>query len=322
MLGRHLQYLRERQGLSRATLAASAGLAEVELARLEEADTERLPTPQLLALATGLRLEHAANFARLVQLNGSVRHFRLYVVGLPKTGTVSLCGLFGRYRTAHEFWQWDTSQQIIACRQGRLTRAGLAEFLLRRDAAACVEVDSAHFNRHYIGLLAELFPEARFIGLLRDPFSWVSSLVNYFTVPEVEALESQELPNGLPFDLPLGASEAKAELIRHFERYADTPISFWADACRTMLKELPAGRTLIVRTHEISQKLNDLAQFAGVPREMLQDNQAHLNHAHYHVSVLQPCDRDKLQARFDAHCADLLAQHFPEFSLAKFLEGP
>jgi transcriptional regulator with XRE-family HTH domain len=321
MLGAHLQYLREREGLSCADLAARAGLTETELARIETTEAVRLTGPQLLALSSSLRLKRAQEFARLVQLNGLTRRFRAYVAGLPKTGTVSLNGIFGHYTNTHEFWQWDTHQQIIAYRQQRLSPQALARFLLARDAAACVELDSAHFNRHYLAVLAELFPDARFIGLIRDPFSWVNSQVNYFTLPKREAIQSRELPNGFPFDLPRGAHEAKAELLRNFPRYAEGIIAYWADSVRTLLAQLPPGRSLVVRTTDLTRRVDDLARFIGVPAETLRRDQTHLNRAEYHVNVLAHCDRALLRAQFDALCGDLLAAYFPEFSLDRFLDA-
>ena len=157
---------------------------------------------------------------------------------------------------------------------------------------------------------------------MRDPFSWVASQVNYFTAPDREAIQAQALPNGFPFDLPRGANQAKAELLRHFEHYAEGTIAFWAKSVRSLLAALPTGRSLVVLTHELSARLDDLAAFVGVPRQTLQADQTHLNRARYHANVLATCDRDRLCHGFSTHCADLLEAHFAGFTLDRFLDEP
>ncbi len=321
MLGIQLHYLRERRSLSRAELAMRAGINETELARIETGKVAHVSGKQLLALADGLQLTHAHELARLVQLNGTTRRFRAYVVGLSKTGTNSLYGIFGNYACAHDFWQGATREHLIAFRRGAGTRAMLAEFMHERDRAACAELDAGNMLVHVIDVLAELFPEAKFVGLIRDPFSWVNAQVNYFTLPEHQALTTAELPSGFPFDLPRGVNSAKTELIQNFPRYAEDIIAYWANSTRAMLAQLPAERSLVIRTHEIAMRVDDLAQFIGVPVETLRRDQTHLNRAQYHVNALQLCDREFLRGVFDTHCNDLLAPHFPGFSLDRFLDS-
>jgi len=322
MLGIQLHYLRERQLLSRPELATRAGISEAELTRIETGAVAHVPGTQLLALADGLQIKHASELARLVQLNGVTRRFRAYVVGLPKTGTNSLYGIFGNYACAHDFWQGATRAHLIAFRRGEATRTTLAEFMHERNRAVCAELDAGNMLVHAIDVLAELFPDAKFIGLMRDPFSWVNAQVNYFTLPEHQALTSPELPSGFPCDLPRGVNSAKTELIQNFPRYAESIIAHWANSTRTMLAQLPRERSLIVRTHEIAMRVDDLARFIGVLVATLRRDQTHLNRARYHVNVLQLCDREFLRGVFDAHCNDLLAAHFPEFSLDRFLDSP
>ena len=321
MLGKRIKDLRGRQGITRETLAKQAGLDTSELARIEEDNVEQLPVPQLLQIAGGLRLRKADDFATLMQLNGASRRFQAYVVGLAKTGTVSLNGIFGNYRSAHEFQQWDTHQAVIQYNHGCISRSEYRAFIQDRDAAGGLEMDAAHFNRHYMDILAEEYPEAAFICLIRDPFSWLNSEINHFTSPDQEAIQSQELPNGLPFDLPQGACEAKEELVRNFPRYIDWPLSYWACEYRAMLTRLPPGRSLVVRTHEIADNIERMARLVSVPVDTLLRERSHLNKATYQVRILERCDRSFLKAKFEQHCGELLAEYFPGYKLDDFFNG-
>ncbi len=116
LLGKRIEALRERQGLDRKSLAIRAGFAPDELARVENGEAEALPMAGLLAIADALQLKKAADFVSLVQLGGSSRRIHAYCLGLPKTGTVSLFGIFRGYRSAHEFQQWETHQVSIRYR--------------------------------------------------------------------------------------------------------------------------------------------------------------------------------------------------------------
>lgn len=321
MLGKRIRDLRMRQGISRDTLASRAGLAADELTRIEEENVVQLPGPRLLALADSLCLREASSYVALLQLNGASRRFQAYCLGLPKTGTVSLCGIFGNYRSAHEFRQWDTHQMVIKFKRGQASLDEFRAFLQDRDAAGQLEMDSAHFNRHYVTILAEEFPEAKFICLIRDCYSWVDSLVNHFTLPEREALQSKELGNGMPFDLPRGDCEAKRELIRNFERYIDGPLSHWAAETRATLERLPADRSLVIRTHEIAQNVDALADLVGVPPDSLLRQNTHLNKADYHTRILRRCDRGLLREKVDQHCGELMETWFPGHTVDDYLDG-
>jgi transcriptional regulator with XRE-family HTH domain len=321
MLGKRIKDLRERQGISREALAKWAKLDVGELARIEEDNVEQLPTPQLLQIADRLRLKKAADFTSLMQLNGVSRRFQTYCLGLAKTGTVSLTGIFGHYRSMHEFRQWDTHQMVIQYNHGRISPSEYRAFIQDRDVAGRLEMDAAHFNRHYIEFLAEEFPAARFICLIRDCFSWLNSKINYFTLPERAALQSQELPNGMPFDLPRGACGAKEELVRNFHQYIDWPLSFWASEYRAMFEKLPPGRSLIIRTHEIADNIENMAQLVGVPPDTLLKENSHLNKGSYHLNILSQYDRGFLKEKFHLHCGELMARYFPGYALEDYLDG-
>jgi transcriptional regulator with XRE-family HTH domain len=322
MLGRRIQDLRERQGISRETLAERTGLRVEEVIRLETHNHgAQVPTDVLLRIADGLRLRKAIEFASLVRLNGMTRRFQAYCLGLAKTGTVSIGGIFSNYRNGHEFQQWETHQMIIQYRRQQISRQEFKIFLQDRDAVGCLEMDTAHFNRHYVDILAQEYPEAKFVCLIRDCYSWVNSKLNYFIIPEREALQSQELPNGFPFDLPRGACEAKEELICNFDRYIDIPLTFWAAEYRAMIARLPRERSLIVRTHDIANQVETMAHLVGVPPETLVKERSHLNKGQYRLNIFDRYDHNWLQQKFDTHCGELMSTYFPGYTLQDFLNG-
>ena len=321
MLGMHIRELRLKNEISLEELASNSGIPAVELSRIERGEVKQLDVQRLLKIADNLRLKSSSDFAGLMRINKYPRRFHAYVVGLPKSGTVSLAGLFGNYRSSHEFHQWETHQMIIRHKHGDISLDQLRGFLKEREVhEGLPEMDSAHFNRHYIDILQEEFPEAKFICLIRDCYSWVNSFVNYFVVPEREAIQSKELPNGMPFDIPRGAMGVKNELVRNFHKYIDVPLLFWTSSYRDMLEKLPAERSIIIRTHELSQKIDEIADFIGIPPDTLIKERSHLNKAKYTVNILSDLDRDFLKAKFSEHCSDLMERFFSGYSLDDFLK--
>jgi transcriptional regulator with XRE-family HTH domain len=320
MLGKRIKELRQRNEISLEDLALNSGLTVESLNRIEGGEIERLEVRELLKIVDSLHLKSAYDFTCLLQLNKAPRRFQAYAVGLPKTGTVSLVGIFGNYRSSHEFDQWNTHQTIIKYYKEEISRDQFREYIKKRDLAGGLpEMDSSHFNRHYMDILAEEFPSAKFICLIRDCYSWVSSSINYFTHPEREALQSQELRNGMPFDLPRGSNSQKEELVKNFHKYIDKPIAHWASSYRDMLAKLPPGRSIIIKTNELSDKIPDLARFTGVPEDSLIRERSHLNKAEYKVNILHGLDYEFLEARFNEHCKDLMQEFFPGYSLKDYL---
>lgn len=319
MLGKQIKEHRQRNEISLEELAHKSGLSVESLRRIEQENVEHIEDSSLLKIADNLCLKSAYDFARLMKSNKISRSFHAYVVGLPKTGTVSLAGILGNYRSLHEFHQWETHQEIIKLNQGRISRNEFSQFIKKRDfIAGFPEMDAAHFNRHYMDIVAQEFPKAKFICLIRDCYSWLNSYVNYLTSPEKEALQSSELHNGMPFDLPLGPNKKKEELVENFHKYIDVPLSFWTTEYEEILKKLPPGRSMIVRTKEISSRLDEIARFLNVSSDSLIEEQSHLNRAEYNVDILCGQDKGFLEAKFKEHCSRLMGEFFSGYSLQDY----
>ena len=322
MLGNQIKELRQKNELSLEELAHKSGLSVDTLRQIEQDDIEHLEDFKLLKIADNLRLKSAYDFACLMKTNKTSRRFHAYVVGLPKTGTVSLAALFGNYRSLHEFQQQETHQMIIELNQGLISKQEFSQFIRKRDfLAGFLEMDAAHFNRHYIDILAKEFPKAKFICLIRDCYSWLNSCINFYTHPEKEALQSSELPNGMPFDLPIGPNSEKEELVINFHKYIDVPLKFWTTEYKKILDQLPSDRFMTIKTNEISSKLNEISRFLNVPYDSVYQERSHLNKAEYGVHILRRLDKGFLESKFKEHCSDLMREFFDGYSLNDYLRN-
>ena len=221
MIGKYIWYLRLREGLSIESVSEKCGLKPSILKEFEDLNISRIPNTDLAAIGKAFTFKNAVDYIHFLNLNGVHRRFRIYALGLPKTGTVSLHALFGNFISGHEFWQWDANQKYIQFKETTITREAFRDFVLLRDAAACLEMDSAYFNRYYIDILSEEFVDAKFVCLLRDPESWVRSQINYFMDISKEALQSTRIDNGFPFDLPRGDKVSRDEFLQNIDKHIE-----------------------------------------------------------------------------------------------------
>jgi hypothetical protein len=74
---------------------------------------------------------------------------------------------------------------------------------------------------------------------------------------------------------------------------------------------LPADRTLVVRTKDIPQRLDDLAALVGVPVETLRDDLAHANRAPLTFDRFALFADDEVEQAYRENCATTMADLFP-----------
>jgi hypothetical protein len=161
----------------------------------------------------------------------------------------------------------------------------------------------------------DAFPEAKFIFTIREPYAWMNSYLKLllrwkqgFVAKEMEppqwmadygrilfgtfSWETFASPDTLQPRLP--------ELVKSFLRH-------WGEANRRVLALLPRDRSLVIRTHELSSQLDTIAQFVGIPREML-TNEHHTNVSPDEDDLLKGLDVSLFEAYGVRYTCDVL-QH-------------
>ena len=111
---------------------------------------------------------------------------------MSKTGTHSLADLFAtNFRFGHEVG----SHRLVALAdefyrspqpQPRIMRE-----LLIKELVHGLEMDSNVLNAYFVREISALFPDAKFILTVRDPQSWLSSIVNHMLSKETTAAWEQ-----------------------------------------------------------------------------------------------------------------------------------
>ncbi len=241
------------------------------------------------------------------------RRFHAYTVGLIKTGTTSFSRMFERrFRSRHEYLAAEVYPVIEAWVTGRANEAVVRTFLRERDRSGALEMDSAGFHFRWIALLVDEFPEARFVVTLRDCRSWLESLVNYVLDAGVAGGEfagPERARLGLPFDLPYRDATTRERLRPALADCVPAFLAYWRDGNLALLDAVPEDRRLIVRTHEISNSLDRVAQFLGIDSDEIDATEAHSLRGARQVRLADVIEREWLDRAIACVQVPALARH-------------
>ncbi|HLJ68092.1 MAG TPA: sulfotransferase [Chloroflexota bacterium] len=249
------------------------------------------------------------------------RRFRAFNVGLAKTGTRSVAGMFAAYRALHEFLFSETARAVMERERGTGDEARFRAFVRRRDQLAQLDMDSTSCTCYFVDVIAQEFPDAKLLFVVRDCLSWLDSLLNMVLFagpmmgPWMEGYFRRFLGPGYHRNLARDEGELLAALPDMVER----GLEHWSATNRFVLQHLPGDRSLIVRTRDLSRSLPAVAGFVGVPPETLLPDMSHLNGARYRYDLLRRIEPALLAQWVECHCGDLMRDLFPGVTVSRFL---
>lgn len=304
-------FLPERELLSRLL----PNISEQMKQGVEKTDPEHLIKPVLLEFGD-MRKKHVKDEGKRM----SERRFRAYNVGIAKSGTTSVAGIFSNYRAGHEFMFPETTKAISDYRTGVISKEEFTSFLRARDQKGNLEMDSASFNFMYVDILAEAFPEAKFIATIRDCYSWLDSALNMFLVLDIPDWMIDFGSRSFGVQITREMFGSHQNLLRALPGLLDGILGYWADGMQFTLDNLPEERSLVIKTEEISKSLERMASFLGIPESTLVREKSHLFKATKKFSILHDMDLNLLKEKFEEHCGPLMERYFPDRSLEAFLE--
>lgn len=238
------------------------------------------------------------------------RAFQIINLSLPRTGSTSIAGIFDHLGSSHEFMMEQTVMKVLDWREGKLSTEALDEFLRERDQTNEAQVDSTTFLHLAQDRLFALFPNAQYMISVRDGEGWFVSYVDLlvaFAQKDPSAAKEgmgiwAERYGRLMSPSFRGEDFAHPETLgKHLEPALPDYAAYWGHwTVYTLenLKKLPKERRLIIRTKNISQSLDKMASFAGVPVSSLNHERTHLNKRRKVVDVMQIVDAQKLHAAF------------------------
>ena len=245
----------------------------------------------------------------------SSRAFHAYCIGTSKSGTHSIAGLFQPlYKAAHEPEDYESIQLLLATQKGALDKMQLKEQLTKRDQRLGLELESSNFLSFFVESLVDQFPEAKFILTIRDAYSWLDSCLNHQlnNVLRTEDKAFWSDYRDFCFRSEPCKHAAQEKLLAQYHLYTlDGYLSYWRRVNEKILATIPPERLLIVRTVEIKQSIDKIAQFLHIPVETLNRSRSHLYKAKKKFDLLRQIDRDFLEQKVEFYCQDIMSQYFP-----------
>ena len=155
------------------------------------------------------------------------------------------------------------------------------------------------------------FPEAKFIVLIREPYTWLPSVVGHLLSrqipPEVRAFLDWWFKPDQYLHTPDDVALKKRGLYS-----IDAFLAAWnrhVDAC---LDSIPAERRLILRTHELDQSHQRFADFLKIPVDSVDAAGGYLNRSTFTESFDALVDPAHVEGVVQERCGENMSQVFPE----------
>ncbi len=239
---------------------------------------------------------------------------KAFCVGQAKSGTASVAGLLAtHHRAAHEPERAQVLDLILREARGELDQVAVRTYLVERNRRLNLEYDIAWANQFISGHLPAVFPHARFIVLVRDPFTWLQSIIGHLSSrripPDVRSfLDWWFKPERYPHTRDDHALEAcgfysLAAFLNAWNRHVDS-----------CARALPPQRRLVLGTHELNHSYPKLAEFLQIPLESLDGQRGHSNRSTWSGRLSSLVDGPYLDGMVGEVCGDNMARYFPEVS--------
>ena len=241
------------------------------------------------------------------------RRFQAYCIGTPKSGTHSIAGLFSpNYRSSHEpefEFLWN---MLLDVHEGLVSQEQFLKQIKARDRRLWLELDSSNLNYYLIDILIKEFDDAKFILTIRDCYSWLASAIKH-RISRKRSVANSQRKDKFRFGTCSFEYAKEEDTLKQYQLpTVDAYLAYWAEHNSKVLKKVPQDKLLVVKTNEISPKVERIADFIGISSETLNRGSSHVFRARTQKNILSEIDRDFLEAKVNKHCKKLMDNFFPD----------
>jgi len=249
------------------------------------------------------------------------RRFQAYTVGTAKSGTTSFARLFEEnYRAAHEPAMNETIDQILDVYCGEAGERALDAFVRAQDEALWLEMNSSQLNYFLLPALLRVFPDAKFVLPIRNPYEWVDSFINHQLGRPVRDEFSEETAVRWEKYRDLRFQAGKKEphppeekvLEEHGLYTLDGYLSYWAEHNEQVIAQVPSPQLLILRTSDIDESMGRVSAFLGIPPSSLSTSKSHANRSRERLDLLGQIDSGYMERVVNRYCRPLMDRFFEE----------
>jgi hypothetical protein len=228
----------------------------------------------------------------------------MYGVGNGKSGTSTLTAMLGGYRARHECDRLTIRDMTARVLAGDLALDSpeVRRAFRWRSVRYNMEADVAGNLSIFVGPLATLYPDARFVLLMRDCFSWLDS--------RIEHVLSRPHDDRSPFHANRFAryddahDPVEAPLREAGLRPIASYLRSWAEISQGVLDAAPADRLLVIRTEDLDTSTPTLGRFLGIDPATIRVE--HANHLSTRAGLLAAVPHAYVRERAEELCAPLM----------------
>ena len=243
------------------------------------------------------------------------RRIHAYCVGTPRSGTASMAGIFSScYRARHEPYEKEYLTIIYALQKGLISKEYFRRRVIYLDNNLQLEFNSSYLNSWLLDVLVIEFPSAKFIFTIRDCYSWLNSFINLLLGPYRPTTHGQNNFLNMAMGKKTHRYAKEEKILYENGLYTlDGFLSYWAKINNEILATVPKSRIMVVKTHEIITKMNEIADFLNIPLKTIDLTKSHSNKSMRDFDILSKIDKDYLSSKVNLHCKVLMDEFFPGF---------
>ncbi len=247
------------------------------------------------------------------------RRFQAYCVGMPRTGTHSVSAMFhNSYRAGHEPDAYHLISRIVKWNSGRICRRKFEKFILKRDLFLQLELESSWLIHFYIDILVSHMREAKFILTVRDPYSWLDSIINYHYLMRWDNYAGMKPWLKVLEDIYFGSNDLHySSEDRFLEEYHLLPVRsylrLWRVHNQRVISRVPSDRLYVVNTMDIAREIDNIAYFLNIPAGEIDVSVSHSGkNTRRKFQVCDIINKKFLKSCVDEFCADLVQNCFSD----------
>mgnify|MGYP000382547711 CR=1 FL=1 len=237
------------------------------------------------------------------------RKSHIFCIGAAKTGTTSIAQcLSSDYRTAHEPETILTNKLIIDKLDGNILNTHLKQELIKRDNRLKLEVESSHPLSYLSQELIEVFPKAKFIVTIREPYAWLESRLNFHY--KKKPPEWEEYRNYFWIKKNTKYKKEEEVLKEYNLCTLETYLKQYAEQYKIIFDHIPAEKMLLIKTDSLNSSIRNIENFVNVKNGSLK--MPITNKEHNKISVLASIEDIFIREKIWTNCHEIIEQFFSE----------
>lgn len=242
------------------------------------------------------------------------RKAHVYCIGAAKTGTTSISHIFnGPLRSAHEPNVTATTKLVIQYLNGELNDERCAKALKQRDKKMNLELESSHPLGYFAPHLAKMFPAAKFVITIRDPRSWLKSRLNFHLHRKPD--EWTEYRDFIWSRHHTGYTQEESHLEANGLYSIEAYLRQYSEQYRIIFDSIPHERRIVIKTNEISHKIDEISHFIGISNSGLEPS--HTNKMNVDDSIYDQINDEFINSKVYECCGWIIDEFFSDKATSK-----